>query len=276
MSPTRLLACSAALLVIVVSTPAPAEDLSFSDPSGDDFGPGTYTYPTDAVYKRGSFDLKSVELKDDGDDVEIRVTVNAKIEDPWDSKSWDGNGFSIQMVQIYLDTDGAPGSGFTSALPGINATFAPADAWDRAVIISPQGKRRLSAEVKAKAGKLKSGVVIPKRVKVRGKTLIATVSKEDLGGAPTKSWGVQAVMQSNEGYPTAKEILSRKVNEYGGQHRFGGGSDWDCDPHVIDILVAPAEGSGGEKDGQKKALQYKCGAEGEVEKAAVLPMIRKA
>ena len=44
-------------------------------------------------------------------------------------------------------------------------------------------------------------------------------------------------MQSNEGFPDGKDLLTRKVNEYEGQHRFGGGTDTDCDPHVIDILV---------------------------------------
>ena len=38
--------------------------MSFSDPKGDDVGPGTYTYPTKADYKKGSFDLTDVEIKD--------------------------------------------------------------------------------------------------------------------------------------------------------------------------------------------------------------------
>src|SRR5690606_1297444 len=42
--------------------PPPVEEAPFSgvlllDPSGDDNGPGTYTYPSNAVYEKGSFDL---------------------------------------------------------------------------------------------------------------------------------------------------------------------------------------------------------------------------
>jgi hypothetical protein len=39
------------------------------------------------------------------------------------------------------------------------------------------------------------------------------------------SWGYQVLMQSNEGYPDKKDLLTRKVNEVNGEHRFGGGND---------------------------------------------------
>lgn len=270
-----MLARTLTLSALLLTAPsALAEDLKLVDPAGDDFGPGTYKYPTDAVYKRGSFDLREVELLDKGDKVEVRVTIGAAIEDPWDSKSWDGNGFSLQMVQIYLDTDGKEGSGHTETLPGLNATFAAADAWDKVIVVSPQSQSRLKAEIGQKAGKLKDAIVVPTKTSARGKTLVAVVKKSDLGGAPSKTWGVQVVMQSNEGYPAATDLLSRKVNEYEGQHRFGGGSDHECDPHVLDALIAPAKGEAAEKDGQKKALSYECGPDGERKKPAVLPMVR--
>jgi hypothetical protein len=43
-----------------------AREDSYWDPVGDDNGPGTYTYPTDAVYKRGSFDLTELKVKSQG------------------------------------------------------------------------------------------------------------------------------------------------------------------------------------------------------------------
>ena len=49
-------------------------------------------------------------------------------------------------------------------------------------------------------------------------------------------------MQSNEGFPARTDLLTRKVNEYEGQHRFGGGTDTDCDPHVMDLLAGDAVG----------------------------------
>src|SRR5262249_44647080 len=57
--------------------------IDLHDPTGDDDGPGTYKYPSDAVYKPGSFDLTRLEVIPSADTVEFRVSVNTKIEDPW-------------------------------------------------------------------------------------------------------------------------------------------------------------------------------------------------
>jgi carbohydrate-binding DOMON domain-containing protein len=272
-------ALGALVVAAAVSAPqlASAEDLVFEDPSGDDNGPGTYTYPTAAEYTRGSFDLRKLEIIDKGSKIELRVTLGARIEDPWDSKAWPepGNGFSLQMVQVYLDTVPGEGKGHTAALPGINASFAAADAWDRVVVVSPQPKGRLKSEVAMKAAAVKDAVVVPVKVVARGKTLVATVKKKDLGGSPTKAWGIQAVVQSNEGYPSKDDLLTRRVNEYPGKHRFGGGNDWDCDPHVLDILAGVGVGEASEVDAQKSALAYECGDEGKVVKQATLPMVSR-
>ena len=177
------------------------------------------------------------------------------------------------MAQIYLDT--TPGKGHTATLPGINAKFDAENAWDKVVVISPQAAARVRREAKSKAGKLASDVVVPSKVRVRGKTLIATVKKSDLGGSMDAKWGLQVVMQSNEGFPSKEHLLSRNVNEYRGQHRFGGGNDFDCDPHVLDILTLQAKGTSDESAAQKKSLAYTCGNEGKSVKSAILPMIRR-
>ncbi|TNF26064.1 MAG: hypothetical protein EP329_21885 [Deltaproteobacteria bacterium] len=247
--------------------------IEFSDPKGDDDGPGKYTYPTDAVYTPGSFDLTNVELEDAGDKVKVTVTVKAKIEDPWDSKAWDGNGFSVQMFVIHIDTDHKAGSGHKDGLPGFNVTFADDQLWDKALVISPQGKTRVQAEVTAKAAAMKKDILIPTSVSVRGRKVVATFNKSDLGGDLSKSWGYQVLVQSNEGFPDKTDFLTRKVNEFGGQHRFGGGSDYDCDPHVMDLIAGKAQGEGSEKSEQHKMLgTFKCNADGSGTRA-VLQMV---
>ncbi len=213
--------------------------LKVSDPAGDDNGPGTYTYPTDAVYKPGSFDLTEFEVVPSGDQVEFRVTVKSRIEDPWDSAAWGGNGFSVQMAFIHIDTDHKVGSGVREGLPGTNVRFAADEAWDRVVIISPQGPTRVNSEIDQKCPQWKDRIIVPRITRASGRTLIAVVDKAKLGGAPAPGWGYQVLMQSNEGFPAKTDLLTRKVNEFEGQHRFGGGSDYDNDPHVMDILVPP-------------------------------------
>ena len=211
----------------------------FPDPVGDDKGPGTYTYPTDAVYKPGSFDITELEVVPKGDTVEFRVTVKARIEDPWDSAAWGGNGFSVQMAFIHIDTDHVKGSGVRDGLPGTNVRFAEDQAWDKVVIISPQGPTRVNSEIDSKCPQWKDRIIVPKLTRAQGRTLTAVVDVKALGGPPQAGWGYQVLMQSNEGFPDKTDLLTRKVNEFEGQHRFGGGTDYDNDPHVIDILVPP-------------------------------------
>ncbi len=149
------------LAIALVAGTALAQEVSFKDPTGDDKGPGNYVYPTDKVYTPGSFDLTEFKMKVTGDKADFSVTIGAKLEDPWGM----GGGFAIQMVFIFIDTDNKEGSGFTKSLPGLNVEFAPADAWDKCVILSPQPQGRVASEVETKAGWAKGAVVIPGRTR---------------------------------------------------------------------------------------------------------------
>jgi carbohydrate-binding DOMON domain-containing protein len=255
----KLTSLVVALLATACWAPMAFGDVSLSDPKGDDKGPGKYTYPTDAVYAKGSFDMTGFEMKEKGDEVEFSVTVNAKIEDPWNSKAWSGNGFSVQMAFIHIDTDHKVGSGHVEGLAGTNVKFVPESAWEKCIIISPQGPTRLNSEIDLKAAAFKKDIIVPVKTWARGKTLFALVKKSDLG-VPAKGWGYQVLLQSNEGFPAKTDLLTRKVNEFEGQHRFGGGTDYDCDPHVMDILAGAGKGGADEAEAQYKALSgYNCG-----------------
>ncbi len=258
-----------ATLALGVAAPALAADVSFKDPTGDDNGPGSYTYPTDTVYKKGSFDLTGLDVKVKGDKVEFSVGTNVALDDPWRM----GGGFSVQMVFIFIDTDGVEGSGNTDGLPGLNLGFAPKDAWDRVVILSPQPASRVNSEVETKAGALKGAIVVPGRTKGSGRNISATVDMKDLGGGDPSQWGYQVVMQSNEGFPASTDLLTRKVNEYEGQHRFGGGNDGDCDPHAVDILAGDAKGDASEVEAQHQMLKYECAPDGSAKQKATLTMV---
>ncbi len=260
---------AAIAVLILATTPVLAQEVTFKDPTGDDNGPGTYTYPTDSVYKPGSFDLTSFKLKVKGDKADVEVGVNSTLEDPWRM----GTGFSVQMVFIFIQTDNKDAKRYTQGLPGLNIQFAPDAAWDKCIILSPQAASRVKAEVDTKAAAMKDAIVIPVRVRGSGKSISATVDLKSLGtGDPTK-WGYQVIMQSNEGFPASTDLLTRKVNEYEGQHRFGGGNDGDCDPHVMDILAGDGKGAPDEVDLQHKMLAYECNPDGTSKKMATLTMV---
>lgn len=256
-----------AALLVVLAGMASAQEISFKDPIGDDKGPGTYTYPTDAVYKPGSFDLTGFSMKSAGGKYDLEVSVNSQLEDPWRM----GVGFSVQMVFVFIDTDHKEGSGFTKGLPGLNVQFAPADAWDRVIVLSPQSPGRVKSEVQTKAAAMASAVVVPDKVRGSGRKISASIPKSALPAGDPSTWGYQVIMQSNEGFPAATDLLTRKVNEYEGQHRFGGGNDGDCDPHVMDLLAGEGKGDPGEVKAQYEMLAYDC-ATG---KLATLTMVRK-
>lgn len=255
----------------LLAAPVAAQEASFKDPTGDDNGPGGYTYPTDGVYKAGSFDITGFRAKASGKKVTLEVDVNSTLEDPWKM----GGGFSVQMVFVFIDTDGTDGSGFTNGLPGLNVKFAPGSAWEKCAILSPQPQGRVKSEVEAKvSADMQKGVVIPVKTKGAGRTLSATVDLADLGGGDPSQWGYQVLMQSNEGFPAKSDLLTRKVNEYEGQHRFGGGNDNDCDPQTMDCLAGSGKGDKSEIEAQHQMLSYECAEDGSSKKMAELSMVR--
>ena len=131
------------------------------------------------------------------------------------------------------------------------------------------------AEVKAKSAAMAGDIVVPRRTGGAGNTISAKVKLDELGGGDPATWGYQVVVQSNEGFPDKADLLTRKVNEFEGQHRFGGGNDGECDPHVMDILAGKGEGKPEEAQAQYDMLKHECGADGSSAKKATLTVIRK-
>jgi hypothetical protein len=246
---------------------ASAKDIVLKDPTNDDNGPGTYTYPTHQSYRKGDFDLIEVRITERGNNIEFHVYMRNRIGDVWNSKSWGGNGFSVQFVQIYIHTGQKPG--WRDALPGINIQFK--EDWNKVVLLSPQGRTRLQSEINLKAKNFKSGIIIPSSTRAQGRAIIGIVPKSELGGTLNTKWGFQVIVQSNEGFPHKDDLLTRRINEYNGEHRFGGGDDGMCDPHVLDMLAGKAKGDTAEIKLQHDILkQYKCG---DKPKLAVVPFV---
>jgi carbohydrate-binding DOMON domain-containing protein len=125
----RFSICAAAIGLAIAGA-ARADGVKFQDPIGDDKGPGTYTYPTDAAYTQGSFDLTEFEITA-GDSPDVKVSVNGKLADPWGM----GVGFATQMVFIFIDKDGkAMVDAFIA-----NGTYALIDSRDGMVTLKRIG-----------------------------------------------------------------------------------------------------------------------------------------
>jgi carbohydrate-binding DOMON domain-containing protein len=255
MQKLRLFLLAGAAVALLAGT-ALAAKVEIEDPKGDDYGPGEYVYPTDAVYAPGSFDLTDFEMEIDGENVTIECEMNSRLEDPWRM----GGGFSVQMLFVLIDNQ--PG-GHTTTPPGLNLMVDESTAWDKCIILSPQTMARVKQEVEAKAADMAADIIVPQRVKGSRSTIEAKFKASELGGKGDPStWKYQVLVQSNEGFPSGGDLLTRKVNEFEGQHRFGGGTDFDCDPHVMDILGDHAQ-----------LKHYECAEDGTTKKHAVIKLV---
>ncbi len=248
----KLLALFVVLAICISTVVYAGTKIELKDPKGDDKGTGIYTYPTDPIYVKGSFDLTKCTIEDKGDKIEFKISFGAPVSFNW------GDHWDVQMVQIYLDFDGKEGSGRTKSLPGTQVSIDPACGWEKLLFIDPHTVSKINGEIKLKADDMKNDIVLPDKVKPVGKSLKATISKKSLGVAQDvdiTQWGYGILMLSATGFPASWSVLARRVNEYEGQHRFGGGSDGAGDPHVVDMLVDNADGSDDEAQIQYDMLK---------------------
>jgi hypothetical protein len=258
-------------LVIAAGAPvAGTQEVLFRDPVGDDDGPGKYTYPTDRVFKPGSFDLTELRVTQDGDKVTFTVGVNSDLENPWGMPQ--PANFSVQMAFVHVQTGKG---GHTEGLGGTNVQFVLQDAWNKVVVLSPQPASRVRAEVRQKAADLRADVLVPDEVVGRGRSFSGTVDKKLLGEGDIASWGYQVLMLSAEGFPEGRDLLTRKVVSRSNQWHFGGGTPTDCDPHVIDVLAGKGVGDPSEIDLQHRMLSYECTWYGTAKRRATLEMVRR-
>ncbi|HEC83586.1 MAG TPA: hypothetical protein ENI46_03745, partial [Firmicutes bacterium] len=198
---------------------------SIEDPVGDDKGPGYYTYPTDAVFANGSFDMTSLEIMLDADDNLIfRIGVRGNLSAPWGGIT----GYSLQAIDIYIDTDGLPDSGTRDLFRARKARTIPERAWeyfiracmDTVALYNAKGVK-LNAKVRSYPDDVTSSiyVTLPKDAIPEGKT-----------------WNVIVAMLGHDGYSYGQ---IRPVQQVASQWYFGGCDDEDLCPSIIDLIVEP-------------------------------------
>lgn len=115
----------------------------FSDPPGDDYGPGYYSYPNHNVFapQKELLDLLSFSLKRDLRRNIYRFEFEfGRLTDPWDSRY----GFSHPLIHLYFDTK----EGGSSELfrEGANIRLNPEHSWNRHLRISGWWVRLMTPE----------------------------------------------------------------------------------------------------------------------------------
>jgi carbohydrate-binding DOMON domain-containing protein len=213
--------------VVVPDLGLTTEVLEVTDPEGDDHGPGSYTYPTDAVFQPGAFDATSFSVGYDENDVVFRLTLSGPLQNVWDSP----NGVSVQTIDVYIDQDG-PQSGARMLLPGRNAALTEDHAWDYAIWVEgwtpgvyvpgDEAPVQVDAEIGviADPGQSKITIKVPRAV---------------LGDDPG-SWSYTVAVLGQEGFPAGGVWRVRDVNRSAEQYRFGGAPDGATHTRIIDLI----------------------------------------
>ncbi|WP_136689539.1 glucodextranase DOMON-like domain-containing protein [Halorhabdus amylolytica] len=92
--------------------------VQIDDPTGDDNGPGSYTYPTGDAYTDGVFDVSELTVHTTTNAVQFRVTLDGNLSNP---DGYDG-GITAQHLQVYIRDPNAD-AGTTDGRTGTNVIF---------------------------------------------------------------------------------------------------------------------------------------------------------
>ncbi len=208
--------------------------LEVTDPWGDDHGPGTYTYPQDAVFDAGNFDILNFQIGVEEENVVFKFVMRGPVDNPWGSP----NGLALQTFDIYVDRD-HDGEGGAALLPGRNLTLAEGFAWDFAIhaegwtpgiyALTADGIEQVATssefQILTDPGQRKITIRVPKSL---------------LGDNP-EDWAYAAMVMSQEGFPSGSVMRVRDVLPIAEQWRIGGAPAGSSNhTRVMDLVWAEA------------------------------------
>ncbi len=202
--------------------------LTLTDAIGDDYGPGTYTYPLDGVFTPGSFDIKTVTVNNVSDKVRFEIEIEGEIEDPWNS----GAGFSLQSIDIYIDKDGIEGSGATWSLERRNVKFSSSSAWEFVIWCAPPFDNFRTHVIDSQGRTYYQGITVSVD---QYRDRIRMDVPQSIIGAYQENWHLTVLMLSQNGYEPGRV---RPVMKQRAQWVFGGGDDGQADANVIDMVTS--------------------------------------
>lgn len=216
-----------------------------NDPLGDDYGKGRVVYPEDPMYNPGIFDIMEFRVAQEEDNYLFTIAVAGKIEFV-DHREFQysyhlAEDFILPLIHIYLDQDRISGSGFTSLVPGVNATLAPENAWEKLVIVAAMPERYL-AELQRVQPEIAYYTHIPDKISIsKNKKEISVAIPVKILGEGAGDWGYSVLMMSQEFSQTImKNVYIREVKSTASLHNFGGGEGGlfkKIDSNIIDLIV---------------------------------------
>jgi len=201
---------------------------SWSDPAGDDHGPGGYTYPTNDAFYDGAFDLTGVTVGESRERLQFRFEFASPVQNPWGLP----RGFSHQFFQVYVRdpeaTDGQPAS--TTGRSGTNLTFeAP---YHYRIAVNGEG----TARVEKPDDEQTFGATVTNDVVVSfadERTVQFEFPKGAVGGS-LDGTRLAVVVAPYDGFGDGG---LRAIGESKAEYVIGGGSTDDVEPVVMDMVT---------------------------------------
>ncbi|HEU5250480.1 MAG TPA: glucodextranase DOMON-like domain-containing protein [Thermoanaerobaculia bacterium] len=260
-----------------------------TDPRGDDNGDGTLIYPRRDDLRSGDLDLLSLEAQALADGTEFEARFARPIR-PTARRTIDIGGGSLDDIarynfytfnlDIYIDTDRVPGSGSVAALPGRKAEVDPANAWEKAICLTPRPNEARAAlkrlltrfaarDRKARGERIDTGqekeialqiehdtdsrIFFPTRIHVFGSTIRFFVPSSFLGGIAKPTWSYVVAVSGADIYqeidigaalkitkPDPDSLMILPIEPGSFSDRFGGGRDDDPLQPPLVDIVVPA------------------------------------
>lgn len=286
--PLPLLVLGALLLggCLARGTHGAAALFTLTDPRGDDHGDGELRYPLREDMPPGSLDLLSLTAFAEEEGTRFEATFARSIARPQPGRTVDlagetlaqraRHGFYTFNLDVYVDTDRAPGSGRTETLPGRYLALEPSGGWEKAIVVAPrpyeardtlralwrkqareerlrtqgslgdQQQKALEAEVERQ---LEERVFFPTRMRVTGATVEFFVPGAFLGGVARPEWGYAAAVTGASieskvslpalfGKDAPQGLMVLPIAPGDSAERFGGGRMGDgTQSPVVDLVV---------------------------------------
>ncbi|MGM0448591.1 MAG: glycoside hydrolase family 97 catalytic domain-containing protein [Methanobacteriota archaeon] len=200
-------------------TVAPGDIVAeFTDPQGDDDGPGEYVYPTSGDFEDGAFDLRSFRVLET--DEEYRFAF--EVENLYDTF---GGDFSPHYFVVYVRDPSADG-GRTTEIGNLSVTAEFDEPWQYRVDASGFAAGVVDAEGN-ELGSPDTFASLDENV------AIVSIPKTTLGETNISDWEVLPIVGS-EDFGSFRDV---RVDA--GGYVFGGATDGAADnaPRVIDMIT---------------------------------------
>ncbi len=223
--------------VTAVAT-APTPLVQATDPIGDDIGVGPvlarggrYTYPANANFRPGSFDITAFTVVTDSARVFFTLSFRTLSDPGWHPEY----GFQLTFVAIAIDTDNRPGSGGLEIPAGSHYRLPPDRGFERLILVGG------GVQVEDADGRILAAYAPTEQDAVRpigdaDRGTIRFAVPRAVIGTPAPGWRFTVVAGAQDDHGGAGIGEFRRVQGSQGEWH-GGGRESPEEPNIYDELL---------------------------------------